>query len=210
MDIVKPLMQLSLKRKIFNSEADFQFALAWEIQTVYPEAKIRLEYSPSCISPAIHVDIMVIIDDFWYPIELKYKTISCTKNCDDEIFKLKNHGAQDLGRYDYLKDVQRIEKLKETLPNFKRGYAVLLTNDSAYWSNSERIDMVYNEFKLSENMIKTGKMIWASHAGKGTTKGRENPIELKDKYIVKWQKYSELDETRSGFLKYLIMSNGVD
>ena len=43
MDIVKVINSLKAKRKVFYSEADFQFALAWEIQKYYNNAKIRFE-----------------------------------------------------------------------------------------------------------------------------------------------------------------------
>ncbi len=205
MDLSKPLVELSNSRKVFHSEADFQFALAWKIQEAYPTAKVRLEYCPSCIKTTMHIDILVIIDDDWYPIELKYKTLKCVKDHQGEIFTLKNHGAQDIGRYDFLKDVQRIEKFRRALPKFKKGFSILLTNDPAYWSNSGRVDTVYYQFKISEHQIKTGKMDWASHAGKGTMKGRESSIELEGEYQINWKMYSQLDETRSGTFKYLIL-----
>lgn len=44
LDIEKCMKSLSEKRPIFHSEADFQFALAWEIQKEYPKANVRLEY----------------------------------------------------------------------------------------------------------------------------------------------------------------------
>lgn len=87
MDITYPLIELSRTRKIFHSEADFQFALAWEIQKRYPDAKVRLEYCPIEIEPAMHVDILVILDGNWYPIELKYKTLGCVKVSEGEMFK---------------------------------------------------------------------------------------------------------------------------
>ena len=57
----------------------------------------------------MHIDILVIIDNCWYPIELKYKTLKCSIISDGENFYLKNHGAEDLGKYDFHKDVQYIE-----------------------------------------------------------------------------------------------------
>ena len=207
MDIREPLVELSRRRKIFHSEADFQFALAWEIQKAYPTAKIRLEYSPAHIEPRIHIDILVMIGDEWYPIELKYKTMGFITTCDGEVYKLKNHVAQDLGRYDFLKDVQRIERLQQSMPSFKKGYSLLLTNDLTYWKNTNRSGTVYEEFKLSENMIKTGMLSWASHAGKGTIKGREDSITLTGKYSICWENYSEFGNERSGIFKCLILSH---
>ena len=126
-----------------------------------------------------------MIGDEWYPIELKYKTMRFMTTCDGEEYKLKNHVAQDLGRYDFLNDVQRIERLQQSMPSFKKGYSLLLTNDPAYWNNTNRSGTVYEEFKLSENMIKTGMLGWASHAGKGTIKGREELITLMGEYSIR-------------------------
>jgi len=206
MDIIKPLMELSKIRKIFHSEADFQFALAWEIQKAYPNAKVRLEYCPAGIEPVMHIDILVIIDEYWYPIELKYKTFGCTKIHEGEIYKLKHHGAQDMGRYDFLNDVQRIEHLSKKMVNFKKGYSILLTNDPAYWNDSGRIDTIYHEFRLIDGLCKTGEMKWASHASEGSIKGRETSIVLENNYFIEWQKYCEIDSERSGIFKYLMLS----
>lgn len=37
----------------------------------------------------MHIDILVIMNNKWYPIELKYKTKGCKKIIDNEIFNLK-------------------------------------------------------------------------------------------------------------------------
>ena len=43
-DVAEVLSELASHRPVFHSEADFQFALAWQWQQQAPEAKIRLEY----------------------------------------------------------------------------------------------------------------------------------------------------------------------
>lgn len=110
---------LMKKRTIFHSEADFQFALAWEIQKAYPDANVRLEYCPAKY-PNMHLDMLVKIGEMGFPIELKYKTLMTQMEVDGEYYNLKNHGAQDLGRYDYLIDVERIELLKNTISTFEK------------------------------------------------------------------------------------------
>ena len=47
---------------------------------------------------------------------------------------LRNDGVQDLGRYDFIKDIERIERIAAHVPQAE-GYALLLTNDSSYWRN---------------------------------------------------------------------------
>jgi hypothetical protein len=207
MDILKPLNELRLRRKIFYSEADFQFAFAWEVQKSYPEAKVRLEYSPKEIEPTIHIDILVVAGEEWYPIELKYKTSSCEKVYENEVFKLKEQSAQDTGRYDYWKDVQRLETFSECLPHYKKGFAILLTNDPNYWTDSGRTNTIFDQFKILDDTTKTGRLSWADHASQGSIKNRGGPIFLRDKYQIHWSEYSKLDNTRTGGFNYLILSH---
>ena len=75
-DIESLLLSLATERRLFWSEADFQFAFAWKIQQKYPNAKIRLERrqeNTNSNKPA-YVDIWVELNNKIYPIELKYKT----------------------------------------------------------------------------------------------------------------------------------------
>ena len=113
--------RLKNRRKIFVSEADFQLELAWTIKENYPNAKIRLEYCPS-FDLNMHIDILVIMNNKWYPIEIKYKTKGCKKIIDNEIFNLKNHSAKDVNSYLYLKDIMRIEKIRDNVKEFDKGY----------------------------------------------------------------------------------------
>jgi hypothetical protein len=78
-DINLVMEKLKSKREIFVSEADFQLELAWIIKEQYPDALVRLEYCPY-FNPSMHIDILVIIDNQWIPIELKYKTKSLSIN----------------------------------------------------------------------------------------------------------------------------------
>lgn len=207
MEIINPIIALSQTRKIFHSEADFQFALAWEIQKEYPTAKVRLEYCLAGSECKQHIDILVITENGWFPIELKYKTRSFSINSEGEFFKLKKQGAQDQGRYDFLKDVQRVEQFCKSQPQMRKGFAIFLTNDPAYWNESKSSDTVYNEFKLNDGLMKTGTMNWAKHAGEGTIEGRKSPIILENRYLLQWNNYSEIDKLQVGTFKYLVLSN---
>jgi hypothetical protein len=219
MEIDKIIDELKSKRKVFFSESDFQFALAWEIQRHYAkkniEADIRLEYcfQDKDDNKNKYIDIIVKLENTIYPIELKYKTLSFlnektksrTVKDYNEYYNLKNQGAQDLGRYDYLKDIQRIEqfsKNKDYEKDFECGYAILLTNDISYWDN-DKANCVDVQFSLKDNRTTPKKMSW-ENAGKGTTKGRENPIELNNKYTIKWNEYSKFKEIKNGEFKYCL------
>ncbi|MDE2142791.1 MAG: hypothetical protein KGJ84_10300 [Elusimicrobia bacterium] len=74
MNIHELMAELAIKRPLFHSEADFQHALAWEIRSRLPDAKIRLEYRPSGFD-RMYVDMWVVLADGTpFAIELKYKT----------------------------------------------------------------------------------------------------------------------------------------
>ena len=130
-DIHDILHQLSIKRPIFHSEADFQFSLAWLIKKKYPEYEIRLEFIPD-FNPNLHLDILVILDGKWIPIELKYTTKKCIKTINDEVYVLKEQGAKDQGCYNYLKDIMRIEEFRDKSNNFIEGYTIKITSEISY------------------------------------------------------------------------------
>ena len=203
MDINKILNNLSNKRKIFVSEADFKFALAWEIKSEIPEAKVRLEYCPVDIDSSMHIDILVKMGEDIYPIELKYMTKQCDVTVDDERFILKNQGAQDVKRYDFIKDISRVERLSERMGNFKEGYCIAITNDPSYWNTSSNKNTCDAAFRINHNSIKEGKLEWAAHTGNGTNKNREESLILKNRYDIYWQEYSKIDNSSSGQFKYL-------
>lgn len=202
-DIEFILSKLRNKRKIFVSEADFQLEMAWIIKEEYPRAKVRLEYCPT-FDLNMHIDILVVIDKMWIPIELKYKTKGCTKILDDEIFNLKNHGAKDITCYLYLKDIQRIEKIKENVSEFKEGYTVFVTNELSYMKKPLKEDCIYQEFSLEDEIMKTGTLDWGKNTSEGTKKNCEQPIRLKSSYYMKWKNYSKLDDSNTGTFVYLV------
>ncbi len=197
------MSKLKEKRKVFTSEMDFQFEIAWIIKKEYSNTKVRLEYCPS-FDLNMHIDILVVMDNKWIPIELKYKTKGCTKKADDEIFNLKNHGAKARNCYLYLKDIQRIEKIKNKVSNFKEGYTIFITNELSYLKAPLRINSMYKAFSLEENTEKTGKLDWAKNTSDGTKKNCEESIVLNNIYRMNWLNYSKIDDTNTGTFMYLI------
>ena len=197
------ISKLKEKRKIFVSEADFQLEIAWIIKELYPTAKVRMEYCPS-FDFNMHIDILVVIDNEWIPIELKYKTKGCSKIIDDEIFNLKNHGAKDVNCYLYLKDIQRIERIRDNVKEFKEGYTIFITNELSYIKVPIKQECVYKDFSLEDNIVKSGILDWSEQASDGTKKNCEKPIILKNEYPINWRFYSKLDDSNTGIFMYLV------
>jgi hypothetical protein len=68
-DVEQTMARLAARRPIFHSEADFQHAFAWQLQTDHPDARIRLETRPR---PGVRLDVLTVIDDRRVAYELKY------------------------------------------------------------------------------------------------------------------------------------------
>ncbi|MCI1693298.1 hypothetical protein [Aneurinibacillus aneurinilyticus] len=203
-DIKNVISKLKNNRPLFHSEADFQLAFAWEIQSQYPNAQIRLEYNYPYVSNNVYLDIWVNYNGINIPIELKYKTKKSSFIINDEAFNLKNHSAQDCGRYDFIKDISRLEQVisKET---HSIGYAIMLTNDNLYWNVSTKIDSVDAAFKIHEGRNLCGALAWGELASAGTKRGRESEIVLTNSYNLNWNPYSKVSDSSSGEFKILIV-----
>lgn len=188
-------------KKIFWSEVDFQLALAWEIKQTLPEADICLErrYMNDSGEP-MYIDVCVTYQGRLYPIELKYKTRQVEiPDADNQLISLKAHGACDLGRYGFLKDIARIENLSKK-ENFERGFAIILTNDPLYYTANQR-KSVDIEFKIHEGKtVGPGTPAWRSEAN--WTK-EYPPLTLSGTYTCHWFPY-DYPYDKSGAFKVLI------
>lgn len=198
------MADLATKRPLFHSEADFQHAFAWQFHEVFPDAVVRLEY-PLSVYPSkwIYLDLLLAVPEMQLAIELKYKTRSLTFLHSDENFYLKNHSAQDLGRYDFLKDVSRLEQIGRMRAGVQ-GYAILLTNEPSYWG-AGRTGTVDENFRLYHGRSVSGELGWLAHASPGTTRNRTEIIQLSNTYIVDWKPFSNLPIKSGGEFRYLAL-----
>jgi hypothetical protein len=203
LDVHSFMVELARKRAVFHSEADFQHAFAWQLQQQYPSAQIRLEF-PYVLDRGIYIDIWSEIDGKQYAIELKYKTSRLQISHSAEPYNLKNHAAQPLGRYDFLKDVHRLELVTECAPK-TIGYAIMLTNDPGYWKQ-DRLNTIDSAFRLSESRELSGVLRWGEDASVGTTKTRNEPLMLKRKYVINWLPYSSVANTGNGMFQYCALT----
>ena len=199
------MVGLSQSRSIFHSEADFQHALAWQIHEALPESQIRLEFKP------FPDETRQIYLDIWVPtegvvIELKYPTQGLKITHNLERFSLAEQGAQPIQRYEFLNDVQRLENVLERYEPARAGYAILLTNVPGYWNIPRDGNTIDAEFRLHERRKITGRRAWSESAGAGTTKGREQPLDIKGSYDLLWRDYSILGAAGNQRFRYLAVT----
>jgi len=205
MDFRELLAALAGQRPVFHSEADFQHALAWLIHEVRPTATVRLEIPRDIDGRRAHVDVWVV-DDERLAIELKYLTTALDTVVAGEQFQLRNQAAQDLGRYDILKDLTRVERLVAA-GSADRGIVLALTSDSTYWRGPGLgTSPNYAAFRLMEGRKLSGTLAWAPGTGAGTMRGREASIELRGAYVCRWSDYSVVRaDSSAAELRYLLL-----
>jgi hypothetical protein len=192
---------LAVSRPVFHSEADFQHAFAWQLHLAYPDARIRLE---TRTRPHVRLDVLAVIDGRRIAFELKYLVRALSATVAGELFELSNQSAQDERRYDFVKDVARLEVLRRE-GYADLGFSIAVTNDPSYWQGSTREDVADAAFRLGEGRRLGGVAAWAAHTGPGTMHGRESPIELLGSYELVWRDFSSVDGGRYSRFPYLIV-----
>lgn len=199
------LAELVARRPVFHSEADFQHAFAWAIHRRLPDAQVRLEFPFSPERGQWHLDVWVEQESAALAAELKYKTRGLSVQVHGERFSLKDQSAQDLGRYDFLKDIQRLEQVISDRKDVT-GYAILLTNDSAYWKSPRDSRTLDADYRLHEGRVLQGVLSWGQGASAGTVRGREDPVHLRGTYTVHWEDYSRPSAQSYGRFRSLVVA----
>ena len=223
-DLIKIIDKFGQDNRIFQSEAQFQFDLAWEIRNNLHSEKTEIRLEEMTVqeknsNKRFYSDIVIKYNDKSFDvIELKYKTKASTYiDRNKTTVSLLNHGARDLGRYDYLYDLYRMQLLKKqdikkySYPldySFNSGYAIILTNDYHYWeqTKSNVKDVLYKNFCIGEgDVIKERETLeWNSKKVDNCIKGtwRDKGLQFDNTYKCEWRDYYTC--SRDSF-KFLIL-----
>ncbi len=195
------------EQNLFFNERDLQMHLALyllkssnnyddvEVEYYVPvfnnrKDKILKEYD---WNSEIRLDIIVMKNNEFLPVEIKYKTRNIQNSYGLSRFNkeipdvdiLKNQSAQNLGCYDFWKDVRRIEVIKnEYGKSVIGGIAIFLTNDSAYWNENIKKGSAYYNFRLSANNTDTNKK-WTKNVAETVIK-KYPDFTLEQAYNSEW------------------------
>lgn len=181
-----------------------QFALGLKIAQDNSDIQIRFEKP----FKDQYVDIVIFNHEI-IGVELKYKTseLEFTDKHNSETFHLKEHAAIDLGRFDVIKDIQKLEQLVCS-NQITKGYVLFVTNCSTYWTNQaykgsdQALDTA---FRLIDKRVLSGTLKWHSNVKVSTCgKKRINGIELKGSYQVNWKDLVDLG-CNNGVFRYMII-----
>lgn len=180
---------------LFN-ERDFQMHLATYLRESKHYDDVDVEYyipqkelKGYVWQSELRIDIVVQKEGEYFLIELKYKTKKVEKEITrfgeilrNKVVVMKNQGAQDLGMYDFWKDVRRIELVRQRFSSVKGGLVVFITNDDFYVKGSKPSSNNAN-FNMSQ-----GKHSFIKHwLNPNTTSAKTHPnFEVEKEYEVQW------------------------
>lgn len=204
-DLHAAVTALASRRPAFHSEADFQFALAWEIHDLYRDTSVRLEYPVPLQDESGEIDIW-LRDASSGPvretaIELKYWKRKAELTVEGERFSLKERAFKNLYPYDYWKDVVRVEALIAD-GSASAGYVVALTNDHYYW-NADGGGAADRAFRMHEGRAVSGTLSWGP-----TSNWDKEPLVLRGCYDTHWRNYSVVASEPAGSFRYLLLDVG--
>lgn len=139
----------------------------------------------------LKLDILLRMNQEFLPVELKYKTKKHSKRLlrfgeqlNEAVDVLKNQGAQDLGMYDFWKDVRRVELVRNRFAAVKSGLAVFVTNDNQYLNKGKSTS---NNYRFStEEGLHDAVRHWQQP---NSTCAKTHPnFELDNNYFISWNK----------------------
>lgn len=192
------MSELSHQRRAFHSEADFQHAFAQLLVKRHPSLNVRLEI-PYRVIGSSDLGPRTVVDLFCSDsagggvtaIEFKYRTRRWSGSVDPEDFDLLHHSAEDLGRWDFVNDISRLERWFKT--DGGTAFAIFLTNDGAYWSVPPGQPSTNDAaFRIHEGVILTGELRWANNMYPGNTRT------LRGRFPMQWSDYSDLGQYATG------------
>ena len=190
---------LESREEFFTREQEIQIYLANHLnrqnifENVYLEYHIpsnALSHYPWKDSNNIYIDIVVYVYGRYYPIEIKYKTVS--QSLPLNLFGtpspvvLGHHGAQNIGCYDFWKDIKRLELFEEKFESVGQGIMLFVTNDESYPLKPRNDEVGYAQFSIHENRtVESGQTLdWN---GALTISVNRPPITLKNSYNINWK-----------------------
>lgn len=182
---------------LFN-ERDFQMHLAtWLRNSTNRYDDVDVEYyvpyqelNNYVWKSELRLDIVVKKDGKYCPVELKYKTKKVERKISrfdedltDDVVVMKNQGAQDLGMYDFWKDVRRVELVRNRFERVKGGLAVFVTNDEFYIKGSKESSNNYL-FNMNAGNAHSKQKHWANP---DSTCAKTHPnFEVEREYAIEW------------------------
>ena len=189
---------LESNNELLFNERDFQMHLATWLRAssnnyddVDVEYYVPMQELENYIwESELRLDIVVKKKGEYCPVELKYKTKKVEREITrfDEklsnVVVMKNQGAQDLGMYDFWKDVRRVELVRKRFSRVKNGLVVFVTNDPFYTKASKPTSNNYllNMTEGTHSPVKH----WQNEESACAKMKSYKSFELDNSYTINW------------------------
>lgn len=195
------LCQLEKDNKRYYKEASIQCKLVNELSKKFgvdPVLEWSVPYVESDLkSSTRRIDIMFEIGGKKVGIELKYKNKAVPGG------EYPNPGADNNNKFDFFKDVQRLEDLREEKNkkfHIEKGFAIFITNDHLYWKPTRKgtLKEAFNLCDGTELIPKTYKAEWKGRKGQS--------VQFSGSHKIQWMPPLEGPDKKDGkTFRYLIV-----
>ena len=98
---------------------------------------------------------------------------------------LGQHGAGNIGCYDFWKDVKRIELFEQSFPNIERGMVLFISNDDTYQVAPGHANVGYAQFSIHHGRVIPINSILNWNGDLAIAKGRP-AITTNYTYTINW------------------------
>ena len=139
---------------------------SWKTETPYIDIVLEKKGKDGSLPMYIAIELKYKLEEVKLPNGISFLRFGQEHNPDlkSGIVLVKDQGAQDEGRYDFWKDVKRIELLTEAFPdNVIGGFSLFLTNDQYYTQANKGCK--YSAFGFKQNM-EAGLLFWNNNSSK--------------------------------------------
>jgi hypothetical protein len=185
-------IQIFLAR-IFETSGDFDYVF---VEHHIPAGQIQ-NY-PWTDANNIYVDIVLLKDGIYFPIEIKFKTKSQIVPINffgnNAQVSLGHHGAQNIGCYDFWKDIKRLELFEESFPNAAQGIMLFVTNDETYLQPPLNMNTGYAQFSIHDGktVLQHETLDW--NRALSISRNRP-PIQVNREYHLHWEQMQLVSHT---------------
>lgn len=204
--VKRTITKLHQRKPLFHSESHFVAWFAWIVKETFPSISMpELQVGNFYNNKRLRLDMLVRHNDLQFGLEMKYARASMNGGVSfpfqrDVYYAPKSGAAKDITRFNFLKDIERLESAVDTLEKTS-CCALLVTNISDLWlpEEGEPNDLMY----CLDDGITPGTKTWLKPPSRNTLDRTGESVLIQGDYQTEWNPFSEIPKIENGIYKYL-------